>query len=67
MTQPIDPRPTWAAFPFEVWFTYHGERRHRACRVEQERDEAVAYLESTEGVTDIEVINRADVSDVGEN
>lgn len=58
MTQPIDPRPTWTQFPFEVWFTYGGERRHRACREPQERDEALAYLQATDGVTDIELIER---------
>jgi hypothetical protein len=43
---------------FEVWFTYGGARRWRACAEEEERDEAVAMFNATSGVTDIEVIER---------
>lgn len=43
---------------FEVWFTYNGARRWRACADEEERDDAVAFVEATEGVTDVEVVEK---------
>lgn len=58
MTNPQDPRTVWAQFPFEVWFTFNGERRCRSCRNGQERDDALTYLEAVEGVSDIDVIER---------
>ena len=59
MTMPENPVPVWSQFPHEVWFTYGEARRYRACRSPEERDEAIALLESTPGVTDITVIERA--------
>lgn len=42
---------------FEVWFEYRGSRRWRACRDEEQRDSALEYLQSIDGVTDIDVID----------
>ncbi len=42
---------------FEVWFNYRGSPRWRAAVDEAQRDSTVEFLEATEGVTDIQVIN----------
>lgn len=45
---------------YEVWFSYRGSRRWRACPTEGHRDAAVAELAATEGVQDINVIELED-------
>lgn len=42
---------------FEVWFSYRGSRRWRVADGEEQRDAAVADLESNPDVTDIDVID----------
>ncbi len=42
---------------FEVWFTYGEIRRWRACADEEERDDAVGFLQAA-GATDIDVVEK---------